>query len=159
MAGELIHVNGNRQVTYDSSVGHIASALSPLGAAARITATIAACTIELRRFNLQRGVASAIITSRQSTIVQIFETEKRKSIGAQYHLADHKTVIENMMRLTVDANASENLRMMALQSAASLSLEALGYFTSAGDQLIRLSDSLRLADAEAAVAAWRAIQP
>ncbi|NEA59562.1 hypothetical protein G3I60_36745 [Streptomyces sp. SID13666] len=158
MTGELIHVNGNRQVTYDSAVGHITSSLSPLGAAARITATIAACTIEFRRFKLQRGVVSDIITMRQSTIVQIFEEERRQSTGAQYQLRYHSTVIDRMMNMAVNNSLSEEGRTLALQSATLLSGAALQHYVAAGDQLVRLSDSLRLADAEASVVAWRAMQ-
>ncbi|MFJ6211787.1 hypothetical protein ACIQGZ_00315 [Streptomyces sp. NPDC092296] len=157
MVAELIRVAGDRRVSYNSAVGHIATALSPLGAAAGITATLSACAFEFKRFNTQRAIASDIIRMRQETIVRTFEAERAKAAMVHFSLQNQSFAIQAMVQQSSDLSVSEEQRILAVQTISILTGQMLHYHITSGDQLIRLSDSLRLGDAEAAVAAWRAI--
>ncbi|MFI5888099.1 hypothetical protein [Streptomyces sp. NPDC051554] len=164
MTAELIHVNQGR-VTFDRAVGHIATALSPLGAAASITATIGACAVEIGRFKLQaeslaiqRDIATGIIRGRQSEIVFLYNSERSRAANLDISIKAMVRSLDRMTDLLCDANASIKQHEIAEHLIPIMASELGERNNAAGDHVVRLTDSLRLGGIDAAVAAWRALE-
>ncbi|WP_330452345.1 MULTISPECIES: hypothetical protein [unclassified Streptomyces] len=164
MAADLIHVNQGR-VTFDRAVGHITTALSPLGAAASITATIGACAVEIGRFRLaadrlriQQEMASGIIRNRQAEIILLYNMEKSRASDFNISVTSMARSLDALVNLACAAGTSKNALRMA-ESMIPIMTNELGLQSArAGDGLVRLSDSLRLGGIDAAVNAWRQLE-
>jgi hypothetical protein len=164
MVKELIRVNGGR-ITWSDAVARIADALNPLGSAARIVANIGACVVEINQFRIatmrlarQHAVATELIRTRQATIVQIFDIERLRSVQTKVDLSRLLDGYEKMVDLACNLHNSEEDRSLAMGIVPVLSGQVVHANISNGDQLIRLSDSLRLGDTDAAITAWRLLE-
>ncbi|WP_405861050.1 hypothetical protein OG407_24025 [Streptomyces sp. NBC_01515] len=164
MAAELIRYNQGR-VSMHPAVGHIAAALSPLSAAATIVSQIGACVVEISRFRLdaqyiagQRAVSLEIVKARQNAIVLLFEAEKRASAQTNVDRRGLMAGYHQMIANSCNMRVSQEERMLALGIVPVLSEHIVQDRAKSGDDLVRLSDSLRLGQTEIAVAAWRALE-
>lgn len=165
MAAELIHFDQGR-VRFDSAVGHIATALSPLGAAASITATLGACAVEISRFRLasdrlrmQRDIASDVIRIRQSEIILLYNAEKARSHDFDIAIQSLSYALRKMVDVACNVRAPKKQIRMAENLIPILTSDLRSQSSSAGDNLIRLSESLRLGSIDAVVSAWHRLEP
>lgn len=164
MARELVHVDHGR-VTWSAAVHRIASMLDPLGSAAEIFANISACVVEINQFRLeqsrlsrQHAVADGILRARHDTVVQIFEAEKRRSARAQVSVHALLDGYDVLVRESGNMRLSEDERIIAKQGVVTMSGNIVQLHAVDGDTLVRLSDSLRLGDAESAIIAFRQLE-
>jgi hypothetical protein len=164
MPGELIHVQNGR-ATISDAVIRVADALNPLGAAANIVATIGACVIEIGRFKTQskelvrrHTLASDVIRTRQGVIIGLFEQRARDSTHMQVSLEDLRWSLRTMTLHACDMSASADERQVTHGTVTVLSGQIVHAHLEAGNSLVRLSDSLRLGDTEAAITAWRVLE-
>lgn len=164
MPAELIHVNQGR-FTFDRAVGHIATALSPLGAAANIAATIGACAVEISRFRLasehlhvQRDVAYGIIRNRQAEIILLYNTQKEISMGLTVSIRSMASALDGLINVACNLSAPKRSLKLAEHMIPIMTSDLRSINSEAGDSIVRLSESLRLGRTDAAVAAWRQIE-
>ncbi|MGW2270737.1 hypothetical protein [Streptomyces yangpuensis] len=163
MPAELIRYDQGR-VSMHPAVGNIATALSPLATAANIVSQIGACIVEINRFRLearylagQREVSLEIVKNRQRAIVQLFDAEKRASMQTHVDRRGLMAGYHQMISNSCDMRVSEEQRTLAMTIIPVLSSQIVQDRATAGDNLIRLCDSLALGQAEIEVAAWRAL--
>lgn len=164
VARELVHVDQGR-ITWSAAVHRIASMLDPLGSAAEIFANISACMVEINQFRTeqvrlsrQHVVADGILQARRETVVRIFEAEKRRSAQARVFVRGLLDGYDVLVREAGNMRLSEDERVIAKQGVVTMSGTIVQFHAVDGDTLVRLSDSLRLGDAESAIAAFRQLE-
>ncbi|GLY35758.1 hypothetical protein Amsp01_017820 [Amycolatopsis sp. NBRC 101858] len=163
MLNELIRVQNGRAVLADS-VTSVAKALNPLGAAAEIVATVGACAVEIGRFRIEKGrlqarhdTATKLIRARQSTIIGLFDTRMRDSEQIKVSLGELHHGYREMVRMACDLRISSAERIATQGTLTILSGQIVGHHANSGDTLVRLSDSLSVAETKTAIAAWRGL--
>lgn len=164
MSSELLRYQDG-QVTLSDAVVRVARALNPLGAAADIVATVGACVVEIGRFTSQAAelkvrhdVASGIIRTRQGAIIGLFEAQKRVSASTYVDLAAIRECLRGMLHISMDMRHPRGEREVAQGTVVALADKVVTVHVEAGRSLVRLSDSLRLRDTEAAISSWRALE-
>ncbi|WIY05000.1 hypothetical protein QRX60_14570 [Amycolatopsis mongoliensis] len=163
MLNELIRMRNGRAVLADS-VTSVAKALNPLGTAAEIVATVGACTVEIGRFRLEKGglqarqdAAAKLIHTRQRAIVGLFDTRMRDSEQIKVSLDELHHGYREMVRMACDLRVSPDERIATQGTLTILSGQIIGHHANSGDTLVRLSDSLSVADTKTAIAVWRGL--
>jgi hypothetical protein len=160
---ELIRVRDGRAVLSDA-VFQVADVLNPLGAAAKIIATLGACTVEVvrmrserQRLDAARGVALDVLKTRQGVIVGLFQLNAQESANVRVDRQDFRRSFRDMSDLSRDRLSSDGIREMAMSTVQIMSAHLVNLHAAAGDKLVRLSDSLNLGNAQAAIKALRAL--
>jgi hypothetical protein len=143
----------------------VAHILNPIGAAASIVATLAACTIEIANFKLQaldlrtrHAVASDVIKTRQGVIIGLFEQRIHDSAITRLAVDELSWGYRRMINLACDMNVTANDRELAHGTVRMLSLEVGNRIDQHGQRLILLSDSLQLGATKATVASLRMLE-
>jgi hypothetical protein len=164
MPRELVHVDNGR-VTWSAAVHRIASMLDPLGSAAEIFSHISACLVEINQFRVeqvrlarQQATVTELIRLRRENVFQVFELEKRLSSAAKILVSNLLDGYQVMVREAVNMRISEDERIIAKTSVVAMSDRIVQFHANGGDTLVRLSDSLRLGDADMAVATLRQLE-
>lgn len=164
MPRELVHVDNGR-ITWSAAVHRIASMLDPLGSAAEIFSHISACLVEINQFRLeqlrlarQHAVATELIRLRRESVFQVFELEKQRSANAKILVCDLLSGYRVMVREAINMRISEDERIIAKTSVVAMSDKIVQFHADGGDTLVRLSDSLRLGDAEATIETLRQLE-
>ncbi|TCO46699.1 hypothetical protein [Actinocrispum wychmicini] len=160
---ELIRVRAGRAVLSDA-VFKVADVLNPLGAAAKIVATLGACSIELmtmrserQRLAAARDTALEVLKTRQGVIIGLFELNARESTEVSIDRREFRQVFREMSAASRDHKSADSFRVAAMGTVQIMSASLVNLHTAAGDRLVRLSDSLNLGNTRAAVEALRAI--
>lgn len=165
MPADLIRYQNGRTSLSDAVIASASYVLNPLGAAANIVATLSACAVEIGRFKSQaaelkvrHAVASDIIRARQIAIVGLFELSRCQSESLNVSLHDLRASFKlatvhgfNMALPASERESAQGLVTTLAKVVAQMHVDA-------GNHIVRLSDSLTLADTETAIRAWRALE-
>jgi hypothetical protein len=161
---EIIQVRNGRANLSDA-VMQVAQVFNPLGAAAPIIATLAGCATEIYRFKkldeeLRRRheIATGRIRTRQGEIIGLFESRLRDSRNLHVSLTEMHSVLREVTATACRPGISDVQCEYAHVSLRLLSEQIRGHHADAGNNLIRLSDSLHVAETWAAIEAWRALE-
>ncbi|HVV12729.1 hypothetical protein [Amycolatopsis sp.] len=163
MHNELIHYTGDHG-SWDAVVDQAASLFNPFTAAGKIITRIGACMVEIKRLNhvsaeLQRRHqrADAMLLQHRQTVILLFDGEREHSRQTRIESAALVTGYQNMVERVCEPRVPAKFYDLAQALLPAMSAEIARLTRTRGDNLVRLSDSLRLGDTEAALAAWRAV--
>lgn len=162
MAAELMQVNHGR-VIWHSAVGNFANML-PWGAAASIAAQLGACVTEIGKFKLEsnrltraHAVISEEMLIRRSTIIQVFEAQRRASMQQKLTVDAFITGWHLTVTRSCDMSISAEDRLPPTGLASLMVQQFPIMAAQPGNQLIELVKTMDLSRTDREISAWRAI--